>query len=187
MIEADIIKHIRMAFAGIAEPVRVIPFMDSDVPGDRVRDFSGWDSDYAAAYRAFKGKSWTEITLESLYAADFPGEPFDVYNFLTDEAFRYYLPAWLTLAETHAHAAPHILEQLCENLDLSHHSGNECVRQFTARYAPLSLAQKAVIAALLHRAIDTLPPILGTDPATPAYWSYWHQFDTEPSSHPNEI
>jgi len=155
-------------------PVRVVRFMDSDMPGEIVNDFTGWDSDYASTYRAFKGRKWSEISFELLQNAGFAGVPFDMYNFLTDEAFRYYLPAWIVIALNEQNSCPDILELLCSSVK-PYRFGQQLEPSFNPRYEVLPVAQKKIIAQVLQLAAEALPTSMRIEAqeATNAYWSQY--------------
>lgn len=156
-------------------PVEPIPKWLFTYEGSLENDVAG-DVDYVGTHRVFAGKLWTDVGYEQ-FCAYRGGSPYDCYNFLQNaEAFRYYLPALLKLAAKPDLQDWDALMTLCDFANAL----NVQRDLFEERFYPLSNDQKSLIAQIMRYGISVLPPILRRDPATPAYWSYWYQFDPDP-------
>jgi hypothetical protein len=87
MIERhEVERAIENAFASLDAPPRESIGYDStgyDLESNAVRDF-------------FWGKTWSQVTLIGL-RRDYPGDASACLGFMTNEAFRYYLPAYLVM------------------------------------------------------------------------------------------
>jgi hypothetical protein len=170
-------------------------------PGDdRIakRDPRYEDYEGHAIARFHRGKRWPEITLDHLRTG-YPGDPTACLAFMTPEGWRYYLPAYLTIAldweaadaigeavvgnVTHPRALAASLTRVARDLGqppeavLRAHAA-----RFEERVAPLDPAEADAVRAVLRhlaRRIDAAHARLGPpghrlpNPAREALASWW--------------
>src|SRR5262249_32601998 len=121
----------------------------------------------------FRGKKWTEITLASL-RKDYRGDPSACMTFMTPQAFRYYLPLFMTICLEHGIDADMILLSTIWRLTRGH-SPLQDDRWMSERYSFLSKLQEQDIAEFLLVMRDYCEPLLPGNDAEIAYKSYWER------------
>lgn len=86
-------------------------FGTAPYPGDdRIAGrFPSCPDEYAYVATYFKGKHWREITLKGL-REEYPGPPDACLSFMSSEAFRFYLPAYMWIAVEAYEAADVVAE-----------------------------------------------------------------------------
>ena len=103
--------------------------------------------EYSYVDEFFRDRSWTEVTLEDLWET-YPGPPDACLGFMSTEAFKYFLPAYLSIflehrdrADTIADAAVFVLVP----------TSDERLRTWQAdRFKAFSPVQRKVISDFLH-------------------------------------
>jgi hypothetical protein len=91
----DLLRQIRLAW-------EKMPYPGDDNLAGRT---SGCPSEYSYIEDYFSGKHWTEITLDGL-RRDYPGPEDACLSFMSPRAFRFYLPAFLSMAVQYRDQAP---------------------------------------------------------------------------------
>lgn len=158
-------------------PIPRIVVGNEDVMIENHRNGVHVDSDYLATIFAFRDRRWDQIgahvlTMPASDSTWMAGS----YHFLTLEAFRYYFPAWLGMALELPEDAYGIYDAICDTLN-PETDQEESRGLFNDRFHSLTSPQKSLIAKFLRYIASVAPELLGKDPATPAYNSYWAQFD----------
>jgi hypothetical protein len=121
----------------------------------------------------FRGKDWREVSFAALRDG-YAGDATATLHFMTDEGFRYFLPAYLLMALDPQ--GGEIVETLCFVLTDRGTEGAEESRRFHARMAGLSAEEKAAVADVLRVLADAYDregdPV---NPARAALSSYWER------------
>jgi len=132
---------------------------------DRYPDYEG---NRVAAF--FRGQDWHDVSWPALQR--YPGDPTASLRFLQDEAFLYYLPAFLRMALEEGEIAEPVSFALADPGP----EAPEDSRRFHARMARLSADEKAAVVAVLrhlaHRYERAGEP---ANPARDALSSYWER------------
>lgn len=154
-------------------PVHNPPVKLFNYAGSLVNDED--DIDYVGTYKAFLGKLWTEIDYNQL--CHYKGGPaYGAFHFLENEAFRYYLPTWLSIILNDPDTHWDMLVDLCEHALPPEITSKVAGGLFRRNFEPLLPQQKAVIAGVIKYASRALPEI-HKKTARQAYDAYWSQFD----------
>lgn len=139
--------------------------------GERDERYPDYEGHRVSAF--FRGKDWREITYGSL-RDHYPGDASACLHFMLDEAFRYYLPAFLLMALDPQ--AYDMAEHVCFVLTDPGPADAALHTRFRARVAQLSAAEKDAVTAVLRFLADDYDrkgePM---NPARAALDSYWEQ------------
>ena len=132
---------------------------------DRYPDYEG---NRVAAF--FRGKDWHDVSWPALQR--YPGDPTASLRFLQDEAFLYYLPAFLRMALEEGEIAEPVSFALADPGP----EAPEDSRRFHARMARLSADEKAAVVAVLRHLADRYESAgEPANPARDALSSYWER------------
>jgi hypothetical protein len=133
------LKHaVKAAFGGLIYPGDAHLVYDNSAAHlecNQVREF-------------FQGKRWQDITLDALLAG-YNGDASACLNFMTPEAFRYYLPAYLFIAIDRFKESDVIPYSVVWKLTAPEHPGPD-MDWFLSRVEGLSLEQRRVIIEFLQ-------------------------------------
>jgi hypothetical protein len=159
----------------IAETIREA-WVDATYPGDdQLAASTSCCGEYGYVAEFFRGRHWRDVTLDTLEA--YPGPANACYAFMSGEAFRFYLPAFMLIALDEPLSGPrsrweasmvdvavwalnppryrpeiHALEKgLTDNPVTSPESMAGLRTWWDARIAPLNRAQRQAILAFLER------------------------------------
>jgi hypothetical protein len=171
---------------------------DSPPMGDKLTSHAtgvGSEYDYVKAY--FEGKRWKDVTLDSLRSG-YPGPASACLNFMSPEAFRYYLPAFLIITMEDPVEADAIVDTVISSLRppefpdadfldfVRRYLGEESTKQFTSQenlaqdrrifaetVALLSDMQKRAVRAFLQFMTGHYPQEMD-DLIRPAMRQYWN-------------
>ena len=141
-------------------------------PSKLVNYMGGGDPQQIVDY--FGGKTWPEITMHGLMY-EYEGDPFGAMAFMTDEAFRYYLPSFMMISLEEMEIADLVPSNVCWRLTPPDDPAENNI--FLTRMSGFSPAQKEVIATYLRE--DATTGACSSE-AREAYEGYWHQFDPAP-------
>lgn len=74
-------------------------FGDAQYPGDEnlAGNDTGYEDEYAYVRKYFKGKRWQDVDLK-WFEEEYPGPHNACLSFMSPQAFRYYLPAYMMIA-----------------------------------------------------------------------------------------
>lgn len=151
-------------------------FANSAYPGDEKiamasSVFPDYEGNQVSAFLV--GKHWQQITHLALIN-DYPGDPSSCMRFLQADGFRYFLPAFLTIALDFKNAGD-IADSACNILTFVGDKGSdEDKKIFLDRVTALSDCQKAVVvAALEFFAAHYQQAGYPDNPAADALTSYW--------------
>ena len=119
-------------------------FSQASYPGDSmlVVNQSGKHPDYQAVYKAFKGKHWRDISIDTLRYH------YDDFFLMTSEAYRFYLPAYMRATILEYDQAENIPGSVVFSLTLPDSPGSD-MDWFLLTMGGFSQEQKRVIAAFL--------------------------------------
>ena len=160
MTKEDLISDIRAAF-GFSEP-----------PRDIVTTMGG-GSEPTHIVGYFTGKRWSEITIKKAADDRYSGDLSSALLFMTDEAFKYFLPAYLLMLLNEIDTADLIVERVFYRLTLPAEEQADraaCEKKFDL----FSIEQKQLIARFIANQVSTLHY---NEEAKKAYISYWYQFN----------
>lgn len=126
-----------------------IAFLDNIYPGDmcianRDDDYPDYEGNQVATF--LQGKKWNEINYESI-CTTYPGDQSAIIHFLSDEGFRYYLPAFLMMALNPTEARE-MIDSLVSALTFTSDSSN--TNRFENRITALSKEQQKVVINVLR-------------------------------------
>lgn len=121
-------------------------------PGDdRIAETRPWISEYegnrVAGY--FKGKRWQDLSYQKL-RSEYTADPAACVHFMADDAFRYYLPGFLTMA-LDLNEAGDVADAICGTLtEPSRDVPAEDRARFTSRMSGLSSEEKKAVREVLE-------------------------------------
>jgi hypothetical protein len=149
-------------------------FSDIAYPGDdNITVHRGRHLEKEEIARHFRGRRWQEISLEGLQS-DYPGDASACLAFMTVEAFRYYLPAYLLILIDDFGHADVVYDSTIRKLT---RSGDPAEKQlFHERFDAFSDQQKSTIAQFLERMSFHHGGQRAVDFAKVAVDSYWRNF-----------
>ena len=160
MKKSQLIAQIISAFDNTQKPTRIV-----------AASTGGFEPSIVEAY--FLNKDWREISMLQMVKDGYEGAELSALLFMSDEAFRYFLPAFLLININEDDIADLTFDTTLYRLTLpleDHVDFASCREKFDG----FSLEQKNVIADFLKYEIEVFPPC---DAASSAYKRYWYQFD----------
>lgn len=162
MTKEEIISGIHAAFGASEPPKDIVTTMGG-----------GSEPTHIVSY--FTGKIWSEITIKNASDDRYSGDLSSALLFMTDEAFKYFLPAYLLMLLNEIDTADLIVERVFYRLTLPAEGQADraaCEKKFDL----FSREQKQLIARFIANQVSTLHY---NEEAKKAYFSYWYQFDPE--------
>lgn len=126
-------------------------FAQIPYPGDNyIVDNYPWDdSERNAVLEYFIGKSWGDINYKRLNH-DYEMDPSACLSFMSDQAYRYYLPAFLLLCLESYDEADIIVNNVIYSLSPPEDSHSNAMKKFLSRMSEFTLEQKTSIRSFLE-------------------------------------
>lgn len=166
---------IKKSFSGLRYPGdnALVPDLDNHLEQQQVKDY-------------FKGKKWEDITLGSL-RTEYIGDESACLYFMTEQAARYYLPAYLLISVIDYNDADVIIDSVISMLTPEEHDGSNLER-FYSWVKGFSLEQCNVISLfLLYMAKNHSDYFFEGEPNI-ALECYWRKFlDKQGQSEPPPV
>ena len=152
--KSELVKQIRDAFA------------DVPYPGDNHLSYNPEDLGANQIADAFRGKHWTEVPFETLLYHN------DALHFFTDEAFHFYLPAYL-LAVLERYDDADILPEMLVGVLTAPDPEAPDYSFFQQKFKSFTSAQEAAVKAFLEYLMKTYPDHYRHNEPLAALQSYW--------------
>ena len=140
---------------------------------------SDYQSDEQAAYQALRSHSWPEIDYDYLKTHFPQGNPHEVFFYISDEAFCYFLPAFMLMAIEATEDMPLAGIDAAASLLIMLNDVASGQNYMVQRLSRLTDPQKAVIAKFLLFIQSVYVNKQLDKEANAAYDHYWYQFDPE--------
>jgi hypothetical protein len=154
--KSELAKRIREAFA------------DAPYPGDGNLIYAPDDLGAREIADAFRGKHWSEVPFETLLYHN------DALHFFTDEAFRFYLPAYL-LAVLERYEDADVLPEMLVGVLTAPDPQDPGYSSFRLRFDGFSADRRAAVTAFLEYLMMTHQDEYPDDELLTALQSYWTQ------------